>query len=1412
MPDYGPDFSRIRPINGDRRAGFEEFCAQLARHDDSPAGSRFVRLEGAGGDGGVECYWELADRTVWGYQSKFLDHLDKAQITASVETALRIHPNLTRYVVCLPFDLSGRTGRRGSDQQTRWTGFVGKWEQFAAVRGLIVSFEAWPKSELIERLVRIDPTGGRRRFWFFQEILSAEWFAAHIADAASDAGPRYHPELNVEVPISSQLGAFGETRAWKAGYARRLRKFGEEISRWRRATTDRKEGAGKERMEAAAPLLEAAHSELRGFLTADRINPRAIRDAVSCALYAVREAEGPLRDELEATHGEGTSSSASFRQFQAEYMVDFPAADLDQARDISVWLSEELEFLVSDVVDAIERRALLITGVAGAGKTHAICDAAKQRLTEGLLSIIVLGEKLNEGAVFEQIRGILGLPGDLSRDELLAALDAAAESSGSPLIIFVDALNERTPRDAWKNDLASFVNQVLRFRNLRVCLSCRSTYLDAVLPSELELPQVEHRGFAGVELTAILRFFAWWDLDPPAVPMLQPEFQNPLFLRMLCTGLSRSRRAEVTEPPASLREVVELLLETSEVEAEQRLDVDRRYRRVHAAVSATIEEMRRIGSLRLPWASAAQAVNALLPGRPQSQSLLDFLLREGILREVQTTSTGSADEVMFGFERLGEFLLGDTLVREIGTDGGLDRLFTTRDQIGAASGSAAGLNEALAILLPEAIGQELFDVDPEGRSEELLLTTVRSLAWRAPGSVSERTKDLLRQAIVTPRSRVPALDETFALAARVDHPLGTSFVDGLLGPLGQADRDRLLCPFLHVSWMEQGAAQRLSAWAVEPQLGRLTAGTALAWASALAWCCAAADRRPRDRATAGMVAVLERRSGAAAPLLDRFLRVNDDYIVERVLLAAYGALIRANNAESTKAAATVVYNLLFAGSPPLNALVRDHGRCIIELAVHRSAFPEIDLTRCLPPYGSSLPSCLVTSERARGMGDDAATELGGPRGTSERERLPKPSQDGPAWRSVWRSVDNDDFAIYTMTSALKTSRRERLDLSACKKWVLAEVERLGFDSRFDNYDRYMLHNFGGGRGRPTWAERVGKKYQWIALYRLIGLVADNVPLDPDRWEPGPPPKLPPALQAPGERNLDPTILVRSTATNPFAAAWWNPIALGLHPDLSPEEWLDRMDFPDTTGQIVLTGPDGTRWLTLQAYLDWDDRLDRTDYDVARRRCWVHLRSYLVAREDSERLWRWLRKQDFHGRWMPEGPHWLSYVFAGEYPWATQALHNITTGESYRDDKVPVPMLATVYDQSLEFDFDSYHEETINMLVPAPQMLSCGELLLDGASGHRNADGTLRFVAPDLTEPGPQALLAERDSFLKWLDDNGLAIVWTTLSEMHWSPPGLGGGHNLGYAVHSRAHRVVDAAVKKSRGITRRIRPSADATK
>jgi len=48
---------------------------------------------------------------------------------------------------------------------------------------------------------------------------------------------------------------------------------------------------------------------------------------------------------------------------------------------------------------------------------------------------------------------------------------------------------------------------------------------------------VEHRGFAGIERKACDAFFNHHNLEPPLVPVLQPELSNPLYLKLVCETL-----------------------------------------------------------------------------------------------------------------------------------------------------------------------------------------------------------------------------------------------------------------------------------------------------------------------------------------------------------------------------------------------------------------------------------------------------------------------------------------------------------------------------------------------------------------------------------------------------------------------------------------------------------------------------------------------------------------------------------------------------------------------------------------------------------------------------------------------------------------------------------------------------------
>jgi hypothetical protein len=109
------DFRDIRPHEGDKRKGFEELICQLARREDKP-GARFRRVEGSGGDAGIEAYWIFEDETEHGYQAKYFlatKYISWAQIDRSVKTTLEQHPNLRQYTIALACDLTDRSGILG---------------------------------------------------------------------------------------------------------------------------------------------------------------------------------------------------------------------------------------------------------------------------------------------------------------------------------------------------------------------------------------------------------------------------------------------------------------------------------------------------------------------------------------------------------------------------------------------------------------------------------------------------------------------------------------------------------------------------------------------------------------------------------------------------------------------------------------------------------------------------------------------------------------------------------------------------------------------------------------------------------------------------------------------------------------------------------------------------------------------------------------------------------------------------------------------------------------------------------------------------------------------------------------------------------------------------------------------------
>jgi nucleoside phosphorylase len=1194
--------------------------------------------------------------------------------------------------------------------------------------------------------------------------IDEDWQVEHLEDARRTAGPRYSSELTVGTPLHDVFEALCGTDSWFASLRSRGRKLCKAIKRWSESveTTDsRTWGAPfpEHLREAGRAVTGGLHSVGHAFADLidrkERACPAAVGAAVSAMLPQLRDLHQALRQDLESRHGEGTADSAHFRQFQAEYEVSFPAANVDAAAEL-ITLLEELEtWGRSGVGRAAGARGILLAGAFGTGKTHAICDIAHDRARRGLRTVVLFGEHFKSAdEPWDRIRQLLGF-GPIARDDLLAALDAAGEVLDGPLLLCIDGLNESRPRGYWRDWLSALAAQAARFRNVRLCVSCRSTYEPLVVPAGHGLERVEHLGFAGMENTACREFFEYHGLEPPVAPSFHPEFSNPLFLRLACETLKAAGQRRMPTGWHGINTALKAFVREKNKAFAQEYERNERERVPQRAMDEFMGEVERAKRVYLRWSDANSAVNRAQPVGLMGPSLLDWLVREGLLitdADPDDHGPDSEDVVRVAFERLGEHLFADRLLGNIQRAGLTAAMESGPLAFAFSDGDAVlanrGLVEALSIQLPEHpdFSCELLDaLPPDAPRDRVLSATVTALPWRDPGHMTVRTREIALEALTTKEFGHETFDNLLAIACQETAP-DALWLHGMLRSQSLRQRDAFLCGYLHDRVGVASAVDRLLRAPFEVEAAQVPEPVLIRWATLLLWFCVAADRRVRDRATKGLVAITEPQPLVWGNLIKRFVPVNDEYVVERCLCAAYGTLLRTRNTAAEQAVAAAVHKAVFVD--PLafqNALIRDHARCIIELAAHDGVLPSgIDLDTVRPPYQSEWPLTIPSEE--------------------EVEPYNEARRDYPRLHT---SCLHDDFFTYLL------SRLQRYEHAVSRnemgRWVLHQViEEMGYGGNvLAGYDGYMIYRYGGGRGRPGWAERIGKKYQWIALSRLAARLADHVEPKQRDWEPEI--RGIPLVYSRG-RDIDPSSLATGRLSDRNGATWWFPKGYDFAAVIQTTDaaWTGSPD--DLPASECLLQPlerdDGRNWQLLEGYPTWSSRGDDDDEEFTpHRQIWMHIRGYFVKEKSAERVFKWLSKQHFMNRWMVEGAEFHE-GFVGEYPWGIlftmypDRWHSRGGG----DKKSPARLTPVCNSISSSYGEDAFQEGSITIHVPGRVFFEGEWLRWDGLSGFRGKDGKLRFLDPSLIEPGKSALLIDRSHLLDFMRRKKLILLWTVLGE------------------------------------------------
>lgn len=311
------------------------------------------------------------------------------------------------------------------------------------------------------------------------------------------------------------------------------------------------------------------------------------------------------------------------------------------------------------------------------------------------------------------------------------------------------------------------------------------------------------------------------------------------------------------------------------------------------------------------------------------------------------------------------------------------------------------------------------------------------------------------------------------------------------------------------------------------------------------------------------------------------------------------------------------------------------------------------------------------------------------------------------------------------------------------------------------------------------AERIGKKYQWIAWHEYLALVADNFRYaeDPETQYEGPWQLF--------RRDIDPSVLLRRTFAQRWHAhprTWWFSVALASWS--TPEDdvaWRENVaDLPAVAPLIAVTRPDGTASLVLDMTCQWGQPLpdDADEHELERRRIVYWVKSYLVQKEHRDAIVRWAEGRNLHAERFPE-VRYPTQAFLGEFPWGRAVTTQVgayysrpgwTAGD--RHAKLPHPVLPTE-DQYFweQTGYDCSLDDTISIALPCKELIEGMGLRWRGQEGRfYDARGDLIALDPSVHESGPCALVVTRDALLRHLDERGLSIVWVVFGERQVIPP------------------------------------------
>lgn len=967
-----------------------------------------------------------------------------------------------------------------------------------------------------------------------------------------------------------------------------------------------------------------------------------------------------------------------------------------------------------------KEKRIIVTANAGYGKTHYMCATA-ERLSKEMNTYLLFGSKFTASKEFaEQLIELMNIG-----NKTLADLNDKAKSLNENAIIIIDAINEGADNAFWQRAVRLICSDYNNYENIKFIFTFREN------ESELDIKDwypIKLRGFENKVNKAIDKYFGYYNIDASdyLIQKYYKEFNEPLFLSIFCQVFQHNQFIDEGRLTYSLIFRLYIYFRNNiiseKVDEDPHLNVTYKYLDKLANYSLYYKHC-----LDIPRNKARHYASQFCRNRKWSESLLYWTLRENLLFETQQDE----DSVMFGFQKMGDFLIADVFKRNKMSDE--DKIHSIIEWSKQSS-----YRRFISALLSD------WDLTPK-----LLNKKIDSISSLIPIIL-----DSLKNHGINQPTIIKWLGDSGIVSVHVLH----DYFDEL--PLAYFEK-------IHNVLLGMKLAYRDTIWtnkvnelylSYNPEefdkyidLKLNTEEDKRKYLILLCWLSTSSHPSIRHSVIRQLVILFEKHKDLMELAITRYCECNDPYVMQVITCAIYGCLLRGRDKDMSNNIASIIKNNLYTnGNAPNDILIRQWTLLIFHYTDYLNN--NKNFSECIKiPFKSSDPYKLIIDNDIDGNNKYFGESNG-------------------SWRMYETLYGFSDFKRYILGANSRTD--SNIFCQVENNGIIKSIPIKDMQTIIANIVKHHLewndelgkldnNIFSQGRYNNK-TERFGKKYLWLALYQLDAMMCDKFKMVDGshysfRIRYDDIVETPYPWYTNEYSHIDPSI-VNKNDTFPFMDLNI-PNFIDVN-EISNDKWLDR-NQPIDSPRLILGN--NKEWIVLSCYDGYEIKNGEHKKDF-----FLFTNAAFVKNEDLNVYNDWAKDQNFHGRWMPERRNGNIDHLWKEYPWSDTYKRTITDDciEERPSEDCPVNIHLS-YESQLQEEWTFLDEDNIGLReVQAPNhhmMLHLG--LYTAERGIiRDSVNPKKIVAINFQIDKFRGLAIDRSYLERYLNENGFSMIYYTLGE------------------------------------------------